>query len=510
MSAVQLSLKRRWQRGVLRVHGYLDGDGADRLLPWTMAIVLFAVLAALSLSAIYGLEGGSGLGPWIQAGWRRQHGGAGQAVAGIDPSSGTFSLASEPLLLLGRVLPIATVLAVFQAFVIAAGVVPLWRLARQEAHLRVGATATIALAYALAPTLHRTNLTSFHPEVIALPALMSAYLHARRANWWIYSLMIALAMSARGDIALSVAALGVVVALRTNRRAGLLTAGVGFIYTIAAVVIVNPSLPDHALTPSGEFVARSQGPLAVLPQVLSSPLEQLRLLTAEPSVGFLVVVLAPVLFLPLVAPRRMVVALVGLSLAMIADTAVQEAAQRGVVNLSPAAAHMAPAMAMVFVALIFALERIGQVNVTRVNVDRRVLVALACGAILLFLTESPTSPYRSPWNLASRDQTDLARIAGSEEIEPDEVVASSPRVLALVSERARLIELPLVPADLSDEMISTVSAQVDAVFLDTSGVDSLTKRHFWSRADRSRVVGSFADAGFEVTYDEEEVLVLKK
>ena len=125
---------------------------------------------------------------------------------------------------------------------------------------------------------------------------------------------------------------------------------------------------------------------------------------------FLVVVLAPLLFLPLVSPRNMAAALPCLALAMIADTAVQRVAQRGVVDLSPAAAHVAPAMAFVFIALVFALERVGEVSVTRVNVDHRLLLALLFGATLFFLTAAPTSPYRQPWNWGSRDAVDGARL----------------------------------------------------------------------------------------------------
>ena len=52
------------------------------------------------------------------------------------------------------------------------------------------------------------------------------------------------------------------------------------------------------------------------------------------------VVLAPLLFLPLVSFRRFAPALPCLALAMIADRAVQQAAEVGVLNLSPVAAHM--------------------------------------------------------------------------------------------------------------------------------------------------------------------------
>ena len=43
----------------------LDGEKADRLLPWLLAGATFAVLVALDAAAVRSLDGGSGLGPWL-------------------------------------------------------------------------------------------------------------------------------------------------------------------------------------------------------------------------------------------------------------------------------------------------------------------------------------------------------------------------------------------------------------------------------------------------------------
>lgn len=503
------SFRRRWDRFVLRTEGRLDGETADRLLPWVLALALFVVLAALSTATIRSLEGGSGLGPWIQASWRRAHGGAGAPVGGLDPATGSMALGSEPLLLLTRWLPAEVVLALFQSFAIAIGVVPLWRLARREAHLRVGATSVVIAAYALAPALQRTNLSTFHPEVVALPALMAAYLRARQEQWAVYAVLVGIALLSRGDVGLTVAALGALVVLTGHRRAGLITAVVGVAWTAVAVGLAGPDLPTGRLTPAEEFVARSTGPLAVVPRLLADPIELGRQVFAEPSVIFLVVVLSPLLFLPLVSPRRLAAAAPCLVLAMIADTLVQEAAERGVVNLSPAAAHIPPAMAFVFIGLVFALERIGDLSVTRVNVDRRVLLALLAGATLLFLTESPTSPYRAPWSWGSRDATDGARLEAADLIADDEAVAVSPSATAVVAERADLVELPPAPADLGTDRIDDLAGEVDVVLLDTTGTDPTTGRPFWTTADEERVLRRLQRGGFEVVYGAQGIHLLR-
>ncbi len=500
MSGAGKSLRRRWDRRLLRMQGLLDGEQADRLLPWFGSFGVFLVLTALAAAAIRSGEPGSGLAPWLQAAWRRENGWAGSPVGGVDPARATWSLVSEPILWVTRFVPPEAVFTTVQAAAIGLAVIPLWRLAREDAQLRVGASVTVCLALVLAPALQRTNLTSFHPEVIALPALLWAYRAARQDHLYRYGALVGLVLICRADLGVTVAALGLVLASQGRRLQGMVTAVVGTGWSIAAVIALDPQLPDRALTPAGEFVARAVTPLAVLPSLFTDPIGAVRELLAEPSVLFLVVVLAPLLFLPLMAPRVLAVAVPGLMLAMIADQAVQREAQRGVLDLSPAAAHVAPALSFVFVATVYALERIGTRSVTRVNVDRRVLLALFAGASLFFVTEAPTSPYRQPWAWGSRDEVDRARHLAVTPIEPTDRVAASPRVTALVAERAHLVELPPGPEDLTDARVASVADRVDVVVLDTSEEAAPPNPNGWSDEQREEVLDRFAAQGFDEVF----------
>ncbi|MGN6696401.1 MAG: DUF2079 domain-containing protein [Aquihabitans sp.] len=500
--------RRRWRRSVLRFQGRLDGDAADRVLPWTFAIGAFALLLALDAAALRSLEGGSGLGPWLQAAWRREHGGAGAPLGGVDPARGAWSLIAEPILWIGRFVPPVAAFAVVQAAAIAIGIVPLWRLAREEARLRVGASTVIVTAYVLAPTLHRANLAAFHPETIALPLLLWAYLASRRRHWKTYAVLVVLVLACGASLGVTVAGLGLVLLLTGDRRPGWITALAGVIWSVIAVLVVQPDLPDGPLTPAGEFVARATGPLAVIPELVAHPISRGGELLSEPAVLFLVLVLAPLLFLPMVAPRKLSGALPCLALAMIADAAVQDAAQRGVISLSPAGAHVAPALAFVFIALVFALERIGTPSVTRVNVDRRVLLALLAGATLFFVTEAPTSPYRQPWAWGSQDVVDGARLEAADRIGPSGSVAVSPSSTALVADRAHVIELPLDAENLTDRLLEGRISQVRWILLDTNGTDPATRRAYWRTADLRRVLAVLGEQGYAVTYSAQGVYLL--
>lgn len=504
------TFRRRWDRFLLAAQGRLEGESADRLLPWCGAGILFTILLALDAAAIRSIEGGSGLAPWLQIAWGRQHGGVSRSVGGLDPARGAWSFISEPILWVTRYVPPEAVFSVVQAAAIAVALVPLWRLARDEAHLRVGATTVVGLSFALAPTLHRANLSTFHPELIALPALLWAFLHARQEHWKRYAAFILVVLLCRADLGLTVAALGLLLVTTGKVRPGAITLVVGAAWSVAAVVVVGASTPDRALTPAGEFVARSTAPLAAFPRLLVHPIIETRELFAEPSLLFLVVVLAPVLFLPLVAPRRLLVAMPCLVLAMIADRTVQRVAQSGVLDLSPAAAHIGPAMGFVFVALVFALERIGETSVTRVNVDRRVLLALLAGAVLLFVTEAPDSPYRQPWEWGSRDAVDGARLAAADLVGPDVVVAASPTTTALVAGRASLIELPPNPSDLTAFRVDQVARASDAILLDTSVTDTRTGEPLWSTDQVQLFLERVADRSYETTYSAEGIYLFSR
>lgn len=496
---------------MLRAEGLLDGQRADQVIPWAVTVGLFSILLALNAAAIRSLEGGSGLGPWVQAAWRRRNGGIGEPVGGVDPAHASWSLVSEPILWLTRYVPPEAVFSAVQAAAIALAVVPLWRLARTEAHLRVGAAVVVIIALALAPAIHRTNLSAFHPEVIALPALLWAYLHARQSHWKRYGALVVLVVACRADLGLTVAVLGALLVSRGQRRAGTISVVGGLAWTVLATLVLRPSTPAEGITPAGEFVGRATGPLAVFPRLFTQPITEVGELLAEPSVLFLVVVLAPLLFLPLVATRKLLVAMPCLVLAIVADRAVQREAQRGVLDLSPAAAHVAPALSFVFVALVFALQRVGRESVTRVNVDRRVLLALLAGVTLFFVAEAPTSPYRQPWDWGSRDAAAGAMIEAADRVGADDVaVAVSPAATVLVAGRAELVELPPDPVDLTPARVAEIAREVDVVLLDTSDTRSSTVEPQWTGAERTGAVNHFRDWSFEVTYEGAGIYLLER
>lgn len=503
-------LRQRWDRFVLRTQGSLDGERADRLIPAISMVVVFVLHLSLVSARLNSLDGGGGLAPWVQAGWRRAHGGAGSPVGGVDPARGTWSLISEPILWLTRFAPPDAVFALAQAGAIALTVIPLWRLARDHAHLRAGASMVVVVGFALAPALHRANLSPFHPEILALPALTWAWLHALRGHWARYWICVAIVLACRADLGLTIAVLGVVLITDGERRTGAITAGIGLAWTVVAELVLDPVTPTGALNPAGEFVRQSTGPLSVAQDLVAHPFREMVAMFAEPSVLFLVVVLAPLLFLPLLSPRKLMIAAPCVVLAMLADRSVERVSPLESLSLSPVAAHIAPAMAFVFVALIFSLERIGVLSVTRVNVDRRVLLALLAGITLFFVTEAPSTPYRQPWTWGRIEASDRVHQEAAATVLADDSVAASPPLLALVAERAELVALPSGPAELSDQVMARAAARADVVMLDLSALDPTTGEVEWTADDRDRLLGWLDDLGYAVSWERGPIMVLRR
>lgn len=122
-----------------------------------------------------------------------------------------------PLAWLYKLVPSVHWLLGIQAIALSLGVVPLWYLALQ-AGITPATTTALSLAYLLHPLIFNVNLFDFHPDVIALPALLGAVWAARSGRTlWFLGLLI-LILSCKAVLALTVFGLGVWLVLFDQRR----------------------------------------------------------------------------------------------------------------------------------------------------------------------------------------------------------------------------------------------------------------------------------------------------
>lgn len=492
LGQVRTAAERIWERidrSVLRLQGRVDTPTYDRWLPYGFAILNAGVLIMLVLARFHQLDHGLETAKYAQAAWQ-----IGEDLKPVTTLSGGNVIAEQgslilyPLGLLTSVLPRIETLLVIKSLALGLTVIPLWRLARRHGLLGIGATSTIVVAYSLYTYVHNMNVADFAPAVLAVPALMWAVLagfdakpdrgegatfdhQTRPRSKRIMTVAIIFALCCRADLGLAVAGLGVLLLIERRRRVGLIALLLGFGWSIVAMYGLQRGLSDGGypfLAPYAEF---GDTPLGALGGIVSHPVRFAQLVGTQANFQILVTLLAPVLFLPLTAPRFLMPALPLYMLYVGADVPpgrVREAAQT------------VPMTVFVFVATVFALKRTGRILVKQVRVERRVILALLLTAIVFFVRDSSTTPYTEPWSWGARDQVDLARVASVEAIPVGEPVRASVSLLPLMAEQLGVYELdfsigefdgedPEVAVPLGerlDDVIMEITRDVDWLILD--------------------------------------------
>ena len=459
----QLDWRSRLERAVLRWQARLDTAAVDNVLPWIMALALGAALAGLALARAYSLQAGTDLALFNQSVWQVSRGfRPDSTLVGGDYLARNGSFIIYPLGLVARWLPITTTMLAVQSAALALGIVPLWRLARRRADLKVAPAAAVAFAYACYAALHNANLAGFHPETLALPALLGAVHYGLGARWLPFGALVAVVLACRSEFGWVVAVLGVVLAVELRPRTAAAAAPVrplspwwgparvgrsllaiggrhsrtaivwafaGLLWALLATETIQPILAG------GEFphLARyaeygSTSSAEVIWGILRRPHVFLGNLVTQENFLLGVTLLAPVLFLPLVELRHLMPAVPFFVLQLASDT--------------PEAllAESVPVVAFVLVATVFALRRAGAVLVRRVRVNRRLVVTLLLATAIFFVRDAASSPFHTPWRW-TRDAADAERIAAVERIPDEAAVRASPQLLPLLAERNVLFEL---------------------------------------------------------------------
>ncbi len=148
-----------------------------------------------------------------------------------------------------------TFLCVVQAASLGLGAVPVFLLARRRLAQPWLAVA-LAFAYLAHPSLQWMTWELFHPDAMAILPLLFAYYLSVTGNWRWYVVCVAYALLWKEDVALVVVLLGLLVALRGERRIGLATAGTAAVWFVIATKVIIPAFHDE-----GPFYAGFYGDL---------------------------------------------------------------------------------------------------------------------------------------------------------------------------------------------------------------------------------------------------------
>ncbi|MEX1020179.1 MAG: DUF2079 domain-containing protein, partial [Litorilinea sp.] len=210
-------------------------------------------------------------------------------------------------------------LVVLQSLVVALGAWPVFALARRQL-----GNAWLGLAFAgaflLNPTIQAANWLEFHPVTLAPTFLLAAFgfLLARRTSW--FALFAVLAASCKEEIGLLVFMQGAyaLVFLPGMRRVGIITMLLAMGWSLTAVLGIQQLFADGNIH-WGRYDYLGDSPPAMVWSLLSRPQVIWAQLQQAQVLRYLHELLAPVGYLPLLAPHVFLLALPSLGINLLAD-----------------------------------------------------------------------------------------------------------------------------------------------------------------------------------------------
>lgn len=132
--------------------------------------------------------------------------------------------------------PAAGTMLFAQALVIGLGAVPVFLFARRRLQSEWMAL-VLATAYLLHPAVGWTNVENFHPDAFLGVLVGMAIWAALERRWTTYAVFVVLSLLVKEDVSLVIVPLGIWVALRRDRRIGLITI-VGSLGVMAVAMLV--------------------------------------------------------------------------------------------------------------------------------------------------------------------------------------------------------------------------------------------------------------------------------
>lgn len=200
-----------------------------------------------------------------------------------------------PLALLYVIYPSVLWLFATQALALAGSGWFIWRLARQEGVAPRWALAVCG-AWLVYPAVLMPNLHDFHPEVMAVPAILGAVLYARDRRPMPFLFCLIVALGTKEAIALTVGAMGLWLFLsEKDRRYGLVAMVAAAVWFVVVTRFIIPLVGQgHQLNGYRFLSYLGQTPGEIIKTMLLHPLIPLRFVLTKASAIYLLVLIAPV------------------------------------------------------------------------------------------------------------------------------------------------------------------------------------------------------------------------
>lgn len=346
--------------------------------------------------------------------WNTAHG---RFFASSVEVENAFADHFQPVMLalvpLYALIPAPELLLWVQTVGLAAGAIPLYRLAQRRLN-STGLALTLAAAYLLYPALGFVNRFDFHPEALAIPAFIAAFDALDRGDMKGASLWLLVPLLSKENLGFSVAVFGLYAAIFQRRmRFGLTWAGVGLAVSSLAMFWLIPTLRHGPSDTLARYGWLGETPAQMVWTLLARPRYVWQNL-AEPNRGlYLLQLLAPTGFLALLGFPELLLAAPGLIINLLAQHHCQTEIY---------CQYTAPIIPFIFIATVIGLQRLGRLLKNRP-------VWYVVGLAILPLTIM-TLALDNPFTESQELPAPLARLSNAEAV---------PRALAVVPSKASVV-----------------------------------------------------------------------
>ena len=180
------------------------------------------------------------------------------------------------------------------------GAVAVYLLARDRLEARWPAVA-VAGTLLLHPTYQFHVWEWFHPDVLAIPAVLFAYWAARAERWRWFVVAAVVAALCKEDVALALIIIGILIAVRGDRRIGTIVAVASAAWFLLCTRVLLPYFNGIGPFYDSLFGQFGKSPVEVVGNVMSHPGDAVDVATQPDRMSYYRMMLAPVAFLPLLA-----------------------------------------------------------------------------------------------------------------------------------------------------------------------------------------------------------------
>jgi len=309
----------------------LDAGRLWRIGVWALIVAYFLYFGVLTVQKHNAFQTTAfDLGNVDQAVWNTQHGRL-LAMTNIEGLTNRLGTHVEPILvpisLLYFLWSDPRTLLLLQTAVIALGAWPVYLIARRVIGVQPSAAPNVhyvsplehhalplafVLVYLLFPALQSANVFDFHAVALAPAFFLFAFYYLLTEQWGKFALFAVLTMSCKEDAPLLVVMLGLylLVTSRGRRwRIALPTIAIALAWFIVAVGVIMPYFDTGGVSPfANRYAWLGNGPLEMAITLFTQPrLVVEHALTAE-NLAYVRDWLAPVAWLPLLAPLQLLLA----------------------------------------------------------------------------------------------------------------------------------------------------------------------------------------------------------